>query len=53
LRTMDAAARATFVVRLRMREGLAERGAVLCAEAEMNRAMDQLEIMGVRQSRWQ
>lgn len=52
LRTMDAAARSSFVVQLRVREGLAERAAVLRAEAEMNRAVDELHVMGVRQIRF-
>ena len=52
LRAMDAAARAAFVVQLRVRDGLAERANVLRAEAEMNRTVDELHVMGVRQIRF-
>ncbi|MFN7588445.1 MAG: hypothetical protein ACK5UQ_08035 [Planctomycetota bacterium] len=51
LRTMDAAARASFVVQLRVRDGLAERAEALRAEAELNRTVDELHVMGVRQIR--
>ncbi|MBL8736714.1 MAG: hypothetical protein JNL12_09830 [Planctomycetes bacterium] len=52
LRGMDGAQRATFVVELRLREGVVDPEALRRAEAEMNRCMDELEIMGVRQARW-
>lgn len=52
LRTMDAAARASFVVQLRVREGVGERAQALRAEAEMNRTVDELHVMGVRQIRF-
>lgn len=51
LRTMDAAARASFVVQLRVRDGIGERAEALRAEAEMNRTVDELHVMGVRQIR--
>lgn len=47
MRTMDAAARAKFGVQLRLREGITEPAARKRADAEMNRTLDQLEIMGV------
>jgi hypothetical protein len=39
------------VVQLRVRDGLAERAEALRAEAEMNRTVDELHVMGVRQIR--
>ena len=47
LRTMDAAAREKFGVQLRMRQGINERAAQKRADAELNRTLEQLEIMGV------
>ena len=52
LRGMDGAQRATFVVELRLREGLVDPEALLRAEGEMNRCVDELQVMGVRQVRF-
>lgn len=52
LRGMDGGQRASFVVELRLRESVVDPEALRRAEGEMNRCMDELEIMGVRQARW-
>lgn len=52
LRTMDAEARAKFVVQLRVRDGITERAVRMRADAEMNRTVDELHVMGVRQIRF-
>ena len=52
LRGMDGAQRATFVVELRLREGVVDPEALQRAESELNRCVDELEVMGVRQARF-
>lgn len=52
LRAMDRAQRAAFVVQVRVRDGILDRATVLRAEAEMNRGVDELFVMGVRQIRF-
>lgn len=52
LRGMDGAQRATFVVELRLREGVVDPEAMRRVEVEMNRCLDELEIMGVQHVRW-
>lgn len=52
LRGMDGAQRAAFVVELELREGVVDPAAVQRAEDEMNRCLDELEVMGVRQARF-
>lgn len=52
LRGMDPAQRAAFVVQVRVQDGVLERATVLRAEAEMNRCVDELFVMGVRQIRF-
>lgn len=52
LRGMDGAQRATFVVELRLREGVVDPAALQQAEVELNRCVDELEVMGVRHVRF-
>ncbi len=52
LRGMDGPQRATFVVELRLREGVVDPDALQQAEGEMNRCVDELQVMGVRQIRF-
>lgn len=52
LRRMDGEQRATFVVELRLREGVVDPEALRRAEDELNRCVDELEVMGVRYIRF-